>query len=208
GFHLTHDNRVTLSKIGSIKMVYHREVKESIKTCTIHKSSTGKWSVCFSVECEPERLPETPEQVGIDVGLTTFATLSDGQEIANPRFFRKNVSSLGRSVSISPPSELAASVCFDDQAETPNHPSVRKSTAAVIFPKNDRIGVKNWQSTFKRAKTISKAAGGVSLPSLCGKAKPKIPLPMVSEPPERLKWPAMRACQRSRLQPTKPKPLT
>jgi len=33
-------------------------------------------------------LPETGRQVGIDVGLTTFATLSTGTEIANPRFFR------------------------------------------------------------------------------------------------------------------------
>src|SRR5271157_4272740 len=39
--------------------------KGKIKTCTIQRSSTGKWYVSFSVECEPERLPDTPEQVGI-----------------------------------------------------------------------------------------------------------------------------------------------
>jgi putative transposase len=89
GFSLTHDSRVCLSKVGSIKMVYHRPIRGKVKTLTIHKSSTGKWYACFSVECEPERLPERPEQVGIDVGLKTFATLSTGEEIANPRFFRK-----------------------------------------------------------------------------------------------------------------------
>lgn len=96
GFGITHDERVTLSKIGSVKMVYHRPIKGKIKTCTVQRSSTGKWYVCFSVECEPERLPERSEQVGIDVGLKTFATLSTAQEIENPRFFRKEEKALAK----------------------------------------------------------------------------------------------------------------
>jgi putative transposase len=96
GFSLTHYDRVTLSKIGSVKMVYHRPVSGKIKTCTIHRSSTGKWYVSFSCECEPERLPECQEQVGIDVGLKSFATLSTSEEIANPRFFRKEEQALAK----------------------------------------------------------------------------------------------------------------
>ena len=96
GFSITHDNRVVISKVGAIKMVYHRPLRGKVKTCTIHRSSTGKWYVSFSVECEPERLPENPEQVGIDVGLKTFATLSDGTEIENPRFFRKEEKALAK----------------------------------------------------------------------------------------------------------------
>jgi len=96
GFTLTHDNRVCLSKIGSIKMVYHRPIKGQIKTCTVQRSSTGKWYVSFSCEAEPERLPERPEQVGLDVGLKKFATLSDGTEIENPRFFRKEEKALAK----------------------------------------------------------------------------------------------------------------
>ena len=94
GFSITHDDRVCLSKIGSIEMVYHRPVRGTIKTLTIHKSSTGKWYASFSCEVEPLRLPERSEQVGIDVGLLTFATLSTGEEIANPRFFRKEEKAL------------------------------------------------------------------------------------------------------------------
>src|SRR5581483_6575734 len=71
-------------------------IRGKIKTCTIHRASTGKWYACFSVECEPERLPENSEQVGIDVGLKTFATLSDGTEITNPRFFRKEEKALAK----------------------------------------------------------------------------------------------------------------
>src|SRR6266496_6615078 len=96
GFSLTHDDRVTLSKIGSVRMVYYRPIKGKVKTCTIRRSSTGKWSVFFSCEVEPERLPECPEPVGIDVGLKSFATLSTGEEIANPRFFRKEEKALAK----------------------------------------------------------------------------------------------------------------
>ncbi len=96
GFSMTHDDRVCLSKIGALKIVSHRAVRGTLKTCTIRRSSTGKWYVSFSVECDPERLPETPTQVGIDVGLTTFATLSTAEEIENPRFFRQEEKALAR----------------------------------------------------------------------------------------------------------------
>jgi putative transposase len=62
----------------------------------VHRSSTGKWYVTFSVECEPERLKPVDTQVGIDVGLKTFASLSTGEEIAHPRFFRKEEKSLAK----------------------------------------------------------------------------------------------------------------
>lgn len=96
GFSITHDERVVVSKVGAIKMVYHRPFRGKVKTLTIHKSGTGKWYACFSVEYEPERLPECPSQVGIDVGLKTFATLSTGEEIANPRFFRQEEKALAK----------------------------------------------------------------------------------------------------------------
>lgn len=96
GFRITPDHRVCLSKIGSLNMVYHRPVRGKIKTVTIHKSSTSKWYVSFSCEVEAERLPDNPDSVGIDVGLKTFATLSGGQEIKNPRFFRKEEKALAK----------------------------------------------------------------------------------------------------------------
>jgi len=77
-------------------MVYHRPIKGKMKTCTVQRSATGKWYVSFACECEPLRLPDVPSQVGIDVGLKTFATFSNGEEIANPRFFRKEEKSLAQ----------------------------------------------------------------------------------------------------------------
>jgi putative transposase len=96
GFKIDEQGKLYASSIGHIKIVLHRELRGKIKTLTIQKSSTGKWYACFSVEREPLRLPQCPQQVGIDVGLKTFATLSTGEEIANPRFFRKEEKALAK----------------------------------------------------------------------------------------------------------------
>jgi putative transposase len=88
GFSLTHDNRVSLSKIGSIKVKIHREIKGTIKTCTI-KGEGNAWYVVLACEVEQEPMEENTEAVGIDLGLLHFATLSDGSTIENPRFLRK-----------------------------------------------------------------------------------------------------------------------
>jgi putative transposase len=75
----------------------HRPLEGTPKTATSSRRSTGKWYVCFSCECaEPFPLPATGQPVGIDVGLKTFATLSTGQEVANPRFFRQEERALAR----------------------------------------------------------------------------------------------------------------
>ena len=96
GFKIDGEGKLALSGIGHLKIILHRPIKGKIKTLTIGRSSTGKWYASFSCEGEPERLPDSPEQVGIDVGLKTFATLSTGEEILNPRFFRKEEQALAK----------------------------------------------------------------------------------------------------------------
>lgn len=96
GFKIDEQGKLFASGIGHLKIVLHRPIRGTIKTLTLQKSSTGKWYASFSVECEPLRLPERPERVGIDVGLKTFATLSTGEEIANPRFFRQEEKALAK----------------------------------------------------------------------------------------------------------------
>jgi putative transposase len=79
---------LTLSKIGSVKVILHRPIEGQIKTVTLRRSSTGKWFVSFSVIISPQPLAPDRSAVGVDLGLTSFATLSNGEKIANPRFFR------------------------------------------------------------------------------------------------------------------------
>lgn len=93
----TETKRLRIANVGLVKVILHRPLEGTPKTATISRSSTGKWYVCFSCECaEPSPLPDTGQRVGIDVGLKTFATLSTGQEIANPRFFRHEEKALAK----------------------------------------------------------------------------------------------------------------
>ena len=86
GFKL--NGRLSLSKIGDLKIKLHRPIKGQMKTLTV-KRENGMWYACFSCLVEPEPLPTRDRAVGIDVGLNSFAVLSDGTEIANPGYFRK-----------------------------------------------------------------------------------------------------------------------
>jgi len=77
-----------LSKLGSVKVKLHRELCGTPKTVCVRRSSTGKWFVTFVCVCDAQPLSDEPKRIGVDVGLQTFATLSNGKKIANPRFFK------------------------------------------------------------------------------------------------------------------------
>lgn len=81
------DGRLVLSKIGHIKVFRDRPLEGRPKTATIIRKADG-WFVSIVCEVEPEPLPKTGETVGIDVGITYFATLSNGEALANPRCYR------------------------------------------------------------------------------------------------------------------------
>ena len=89
--------RLILSKVGAVHVVLHRPVEGTPKTVTLTRSRTGKWFACFSCETEADPLPPTGAVVGVDVGLSSFATLSDGgKKIANPRFYRRDEADIKR----------------------------------------------------------------------------------------------------------------
>ncbi len=78
-----------LSKVGSIRVKLHRKIEGKIKTVTI-KREIDQWYVVFSCEVEtPTPLPVSSEDVGIDLGVTHLATLSNGEMIEHPRYYRK-----------------------------------------------------------------------------------------------------------------------
>ena len=88
GFSLS-ENKLTLSKIGTVKLKLSQKVIGKVKTCTI-KRECGKWFVIFSVETAVESLPKTGKQIGIDVGIESFAILSDGTQIDNWKFYEQS----------------------------------------------------------------------------------------------------------------------
>jgi putative transposase len=97
GYWLTDDGRaVHLSKIGDVPIVLHRPLEGTPKTCCVRRTRTGTWFVTFSCAVAAPPLPATDEAVGLDVGLASFATLSTGEQIDNPRFFRRDEKALAK----------------------------------------------------------------------------------------------------------------
>lgn len=86
GFNLS-GSRLQLSKIGDIKIKFHRPILGKIKTCTII-CKNDKYYVCFSCEVNAEIIPLTHQDVGIDVGIKEFLATSDGKLIPNPKNYR------------------------------------------------------------------------------------------------------------------------
>jgi putative transposase len=80
--------RVHLSRIGAVKAIFHRPLEGEVKTCCVRRTSMGKWYVTVSCDVAPTVLEPRESAVGLDVGLTSFATLSNGEKIGNPRFLR------------------------------------------------------------------------------------------------------------------------
>lgn len=88
-----HNCRVRVPKLGLVKLNLYRPVLGTIKNAVIRRDATGKWWVCFQCDlgAAPPKIPIVvgEKDVGIDLGLTTLATLSTGEKIPNPRYAKR-----------------------------------------------------------------------------------------------------------------------
>ena len=84
---------LSLSKMGLIRIFQHREIEGKIKTCTI-KKDVNQWYAIFTVDIEKklEMIEKVPikTKTGIDVGLESLLTLSNGEKIEPQKFYRKS----------------------------------------------------------------------------------------------------------------------
>ena len=86
--------RVYLQGIGQVKVHLHRRVEGIVKTVQV-KRQGRRWMLVLSCDDVPTKpLPATGGQAGIDVGVVTYATLSDGTAVANPRWARQQAGRL------------------------------------------------------------------------------------------------------------------
>jgi putative transposase len=87
GFFLN-DKKLKVSPFGEISIKKHREVEGAIKTLTL-KREGDRWFAILTAETETRTVPKkNGSQVGIDLGLMTFATLSNGEKIKKPKHFK------------------------------------------------------------------------------------------------------------------------
>ncbi len=74
-----------LSKIGTVKLHLHRDMTGTIKTLTIKREGEHFYAIFTCEIGKSEPLPVSYEDVGIDLGVTHFAALSNGEFIDHPR---------------------------------------------------------------------------------------------------------------------------
>lgn len=94
---ITPGGKLSLPKIGDVPVKWSRALPSTPSAVTVVKDSAGRYFASFVVETGPgEELPETAGEVGIDLGLTHFAVMSDGRKISSPRFLRRAEKKLKR----------------------------------------------------------------------------------------------------------------
>ena len=80
--------RVVVPKIGQVKMRYHRPLPDgNIKTLTIQRKASG-WYANITVEVPDVPKVDIQTAVGVDLGLESFLTTSEGDKVENPRHLR------------------------------------------------------------------------------------------------------------------------
>jgi putative transposase len=89
-------SKLYLAKIGSLKVKWSRELPSEPSSVTVIKDASGRYFASFVVETEPELLPWNDKCIGIDLGITTFATLDDGTKIDAPKPLKRHLKKLAR----------------------------------------------------------------------------------------------------------------
>ena len=79
-----------------VRIKLHRQPKGMIKSATISRRASGKYYISLLCKEEISELPKTNSAIGIDLGITDFAILSDGQKIDNHKFTSKMEKKLKR----------------------------------------------------------------------------------------------------------------
>ena len=140
-----------VSKIGHIKGEFHRPTEGTPKTATLRRQA-GKWFVCIACEVGPELLGPSAEAVGIDVGLRTFAALSNGEFIENPCFFRKD--------------EKALAKAGRKQAKTKKRSPARRKANKVLARIHERVRDRRHDFCHQNARRVVSRFGVIAVEKL------------------------------------------
>ena len=151
-----------LSKIGELKCKVHRPLLGEAKTCCL-RHVNGKWFACVTCELEPSALPVSEESIGIDVGLKTFAALSDGTFIENPGFFRTEENALAKA--------------GRKQAKTKKRSRERRKVNKVLSRIHERVRNRRHDFAHQTARRLVNQYGVIAVEKLNVKNMSKAPAP-------------------------------
>ncbi|HKN99269.1 MAG TPA: transposase [Pseudonocardiaceae bacterium] len=88
-FRVLENGRLRLPKIGDVRVRWSRALPAPPSSVTIIQDAAGRYFASFVVQTSDDPLPPAESDVGIDLGLTHFAVLSNGTKVAAPRFLRQ-----------------------------------------------------------------------------------------------------------------------
>ncbi len=89
GFKFSDSRRLDIAKLGVLSIRWDRNLPSDPSSVTVIREATGRYYVSFVVEVAVAHLPKTGVSVGIDFGISRLATLSTGENIANPKHLHK-----------------------------------------------------------------------------------------------------------------------
>lgn len=152
GCRLLDNGKLRIQGAGHIKINLHRPMEGTVKTVTI-KREAGRWFAIFSVERDASPLPASDHATGIDVGLNSFAVLSEGTPIENPRYYRNAQARLRR--------------CQRKVARRPNKKSNRRRKAVQLLQRAN-LHVRNQRRDFqnKESRKLVNAYGVIAVEDL------------------------------------------
>ncbi|WP_096608104.1 RNA-guided endonuclease TnpB family protein [Calothrix sp. NIES-2100] len=81
---------VYLAKIGNVKPIWSRRLPSSPSSVTVIKDCEDRYFLSFVVEIEPIHIDAKNQSIGIDLGIQTFAVMSNGDKAASPDYSKKD----------------------------------------------------------------------------------------------------------------------
>jgi len=89
-------DKLTVPGVGTCRVRLSRPIEGQCKLLRITRRVDGWYALIVCETPKPEPMPPTGQTVGVDVGIASFATLSNGEEIANPRHLKNALDNLKR----------------------------------------------------------------------------------------------------------------
>ncbi len=87
-------NKLRLANIGLVAIKLHRAMQGTVKEVTVKREGSKWYAIASCADVPANPLPDIGEQIGIDVGIENFATLSDGTQIDNWKYYESTAAKL------------------------------------------------------------------------------------------------------------------
>ena len=88
------ENYLKLPKLGWVKFHKSQEMAGKIVNVTVTRTLTGKYTASILCETEIDKHSLATSSIGLDLGLKAFLVTSTGEEIENPRYYRRQLRKL------------------------------------------------------------------------------------------------------------------